>query len=136
MPRLTGQPWARPSSLKGSHSALYAEYRAYVGESGNGASVLGSRLKRWEIRAARIERRWTQKNLAERVGVAPYTIWKLEHGDLSVALGTAFEAAVVCGVPLFEPERSRLVMEKRHLADRLTLLPKRARREVEVDDDF
>jgi transcriptional regulator with XRE-family HTH domain len=95
------------------------------------ANILGSL-----IRAARIERGWTQKDLAERVGVAPYTIWKVEHGDLGVALGTAFEAAVVCGVPLFEPERSRLVMEERRLADRLTLLPKRARRAAEVDDDF
>jgi transcriptional regulator with XRE-family HTH domain len=88
------------------------------------------------IRAARIERRWTQKDLAERVGVAPYTIRKVEHGDLGVALGTVFEAAVVCGVPLFEAQPSRLAAEERHLADRLTLLPKRSRRPVEVDDDF
>jgi transcriptional regulator with XRE-family HTH domain len=88
------------------------------------------------IRAARIERRWTQKELAERVGVAPYTIWKLERGDLSVALGTAFEAAVVCGVRLFEPQPSRLSREERRIADRLALLPKRARRPAEVDDDF
>lgn len=105
--------------------------RAHSPIAAEAARILGDL-----IRAARIERRWTQKNLAERVGVAPYTIRKLEQGDLGVALGTAFEAAVICGVPLFEAERSRLVMEERQLADRLTLLPKRARREAEVDDDF
>lgn len=95
------------------------------------AKILGA-----QIRGARIDRRWTQKDLAERVGVAPYTVWKLEHGDPSISLGTAFEAAVVCGVPLFAPEPSRLVLEERQLADRLMLLPKRARREAPVDDDF
>jgi transcriptional regulator with XRE-family HTH domain len=105
--------------------------RAHSPITSEAARILGDL-----IRAARIERRWTLKYLAERVGVAPYTIRKLEQGDLGVALGTAFEAAVICGVPLFEAERSRLIMEERQLADRLTLLPRRARREAEVDDDF
>ena len=47
------------------------------------------------VRLARRERRWTVEDLAARVGVSPVTIRKVEKGDPTVALGTAFEG---CGI--------------------------------------
>jgi transcriptional regulator with XRE-family HTH domain len=88
------------------------------------------------VRAARLERRWTVRELAERVGASYNTIQKVERGDLTVALGVAFEAAVLLGVPLFgdDPERRRV--EGARLRDRLAVLPERARRPVRIDNDF
>ena len=60
------------------------------------------------IQLARHERRWTQQELADRAGIPHVTMRKVEHGDLSVGLGVAFEAAALVGVPLFDDDRSRL----------------------------
>ena len=88
------------------------------------------------IRVARLKRRWTTADLAERVGVSRATISKVEHGDPSVSIGTFFEAATLVGVPLFEDETTR----RRHAAHQraeLALLPERARRVGRpVDDNF
>ena len=92
--------------------------------------MLGSR-----VRLARRERGWKATDLAERVGVSPTTIRKVEHGDPTVALGTAFEAATLVGVPLFHTERSRRALEAEYVAARLAVLPAAVRREP-VDDDF
>lgn len=94
------------------------------------AALLGSR-----IRVARRERRWTEAELAERVGVSPVTLRKVERGDPTVALGTAFETAVLTGVTLFDDDDQRRSLEERHVADRLALLPASTRRGP-VDDDF
>ena len=94
------------------------------------ASLLGGR-----VRLARRERRWTVEELAERVGVSPVTIRKVERGDLTVALGTAFEAAALVGVMLFDDDPTRRVLEREHVAARLAVLPA-AVRHTTVDDDF
>jgi transcriptional regulator with XRE-family HTH domain len=78
-------------------------YSPYAVEA---ARLLGAR-----IRLARRERRWSQDELAARTGVTPRTVYKIEHGDLSVGLGAAFEAAALLGVPLFHADRSRLSAE-------------------------
>ncbi|HEX8051088.1 MAG TPA: helix-turn-helix transcriptional regulator [Solirubrobacterales bacterium] len=88
------------------------------------------------IRIGRLERRWTIQELAERVGVSVVTMRKIERGDPSVGLGVAFEAATLSGVPLFVEEPSRLSAELRNAADRLAVLPSRARKPREVDDAF
>ena len=65
---------------------------------------------------ARRERRWTLAELAERVGVSVVTIRKVERGDPTVALGTAFEAAVIAGVVLFQrlvPSSYRRLLQMR-----------------------
>lgn len=95
------------------------------------ARLLGSR-----IRLGRKERRWTVSQLAERVGVAHVTMSKVERGDLSVAVGTVFEAAAVVGVPLFDPDRTRRSLEADRVAGRFALLPRLVRPTVVVDDDF
>lgn len=95
------------------------------------AQLLGAR-----IRLARRERRWTLKELADRVGVTHVTMRKVERGDLSVGLGIAFEAAALTGVPLFHQDRNRRALEAARIDDRLAVLPQLVRRPAEVDDDF
>ncbi len=93
-------------------------------------AMLGAR-----VRLARRERCWKVTDLAERVGVSPTTIRKVERGDPTVALGTAFEAATLVGVPLFHAERSRRALEAEYVAAKLAVLPTAVRRDP-VDDDF
>ena len=94
------------------------------------ARLLGS-----QVRVARLRRRWTVKDLAARVGVSEVTMRKVERGDLSVALGTAFEAASLVGVVLYD-EPGRRDLEAQHVAATLALLPATARQRRRVDDDF
>lgn len=96
------------------------------------AALLGAR-----VRLARRERRWPVQELADRVGITPATLRKVERGDPTVALGTAFECAALVGVSLFHDDRSRLGAEAERTRDRLALLPQRVRRrEQRVHDDF
>jgi len=95
------------------------------------ARLLGGRIS-----AARRERRWTVQQFAERVGVTPPTIRKIERGDLGVAVGSVFEAASILGVPLFAADPSRRALDARHVDDQLALLPQRVRRPARVRNDF
>jgi transcriptional regulator with XRE-family HTH domain len=99
-------------------------------------TVEAGRLLGGRIRLARKERSWTVEQLAERVGVAHVTISKVERGDLTVAVGTVFEAAAVVGVPLFDPDPRRRSLESDRVRDRLALLPRLARPTAAVDDGF
>jgi transcriptional regulator with XRE-family HTH domain len=101
-------------------------------------AVEAARLLGAEIRLARRERRWSQDELAARAGITPRTISKIEHGDLSVGLGAALEAAALLGVPLFHADRSRLSADLDRVEARSALLPRpsRARPDDEVKDDF
>jgi transcriptional regulator with XRE-family HTH domain len=105
--------------------------RTYSPATIQAAQLLGAR-----IRLTRRERRWTLQELAERVGVTHVTMRKVERGDLTVALGIAFEAAAVLGVPLFDADPSRRALEAGRVDDRLAVLPQLVRKPAEVDDDF
>jgi transcriptional regulator with XRE-family HTH domain len=105
--------------------------RTYSPVTVEAARLLGAR-----IRLARRERRWTIEELADRVGVTRVTMRKVERGDMTVALGTAFEAAAVVGVPLFHDDPSRRRLEAGRVDDRLALLPQVVREPAEVNDDF
>lgn len=87
-----------------------------------------------EISRVRRERRWSQTELANRVGVALGTIRAVETGSPSVTLGVAFEAATVLGIDLFGGPAlaGARAAENRRTLD---LLPQRVRAEA-VDDDF
>lgn len=90
-----------------------------------------------EIRQGRIERRWPIRELAERSGVTPRTVVRVEQGDPSVGIGICFDLAVLCGVPLFGTDRAGLERELATSRDRLKLLPAAARRpRPPADDDF
>lgn len=105
-------------------------YSPYAADA---ARLLGAR-----IRLARRERRWSQDELAARAGITARTVYKIEHGDLSVGLGAAFETAALLGVPLFHAERSRLSADLDRAEARSALLPRpsRAPLDREVKDDF
>jgi len=105
--------------------------RTYSPLTVEAAKLLGAR-----IRLARRERRWTLQELAERVGVSHVTMRKVERGDLTVALGIAFEAASVVGVALFHEDRSRRSLEAGRVDDRLAVLPQLVRKPLKMDDDF
>ena len=90
-----------------------------------------------EVTARRKERRWTEAELAERAGISRTTLRKVEGGDPSVALGTAFDVATLVGVVLFHPTAADVAHERRAVEQRLALLPERIRvRSTEVFDDF
>lgn len=99
--------------------------------------VEAARLLGAQVRLARLERRWTVEELAERAGVSHNTMRKVERGDLTVGLGPAFEAAALVGVPLFHADPERRHLEARETEARLAVVPARARRPArELDVDF
>lgn len=99
------------------------------------AVVLGQQVK-----AARIGRKWSAVELAERIGVDRRTVAAIEAGDPGVSIGNALNAADILGVPLFGAEdRAELARLRRQGRDRLALLPTRVdkpRKRSEPDDDF
>ncbi len=95
--------------------------------------VLGGQIKR-----ARIERRWSQTDLAARIGVDFKTL-AAEKGSPNVAIGTVFNAAFTVGVDLFGLDGDDLALARRRGEETLALLPKYSRtvgRKDENDDDF
>ena len=90
-----------------------------------------------QIRVARHTKVWTVENLAQRVGVSTRTMLAVEAGSASVAVGTAFSAAVVAGVPLFQMTGRELAGEVRATERVLALLPSRVDPGVkDLDDAF
>jgi len=84
-----------------------------------------------------MERRWPIRELAERAGVTPRTVVRVERGDPTVGIGICFDLAVLCGVPLFGIDRQGLERELDTSRNRLTLLPAAARpRRRQAEDDF
>jgi len=95
------------------------------------------RLLGAQVRLARKQRRMTETELAERVGVARSTLQLIEKGDPKVEIGLAFEAAILAGVGLFAPEASTLAPQIERVADKIALLPHSVRRPSGgVKDDF
>ena len=87
------------------------------------------------INNARKEKRWTQSELAERLGVSRFTVQHLLKGDPGVAIGTFFEAAVLTDVQLL-PTTAAVGMAY-SVAEKAALLPYRVRKpKVVVDDNF
>lgn len=50
------------------------------------------------LRLARLRRRMRAEELAQRAGVSRMTVYKLEHGDLSVGLGVLVRVLGVLGL--------------------------------------
>ena len=95
------------------------------------------RLLGRSIRAARIERRMTAAELAERTGISRVSLHRIERGDARSAIGSVFEAATIVGVPLFEHEPSRLSADLERTERKLALLPKKIRSpKISVADEF
>lgn len=107
--------------------------RSYLPTTTHALTVLGS-----QIAVSRRELGWTAADLAERLGVNVQLIGKIERGSPSTTIGIVFEAAVLCGVPLFGADPSSLADLAARERTRLALLPARIRRhkKVQVSDDF
>ena len=88
------------------------------------------------LKAARLERRMPQAELAQRLGQSRYTVMALERGEPTVAMGTWLEAAVILGVPLLAPTPRELAAGANHTRHLLHLLPERARPPKVDDNDF
>ncbi len=90
-----------------------------------------------QIQLSRKSRQISAEELAERIGIARSTLWRIEQGEPGVEIGLAFEAAVLIGVPLFVEAPGRLAAEIGRTSDRLALLPASVRRkDGNVKDDF
>lgn len=106
--------------------------RAYLPATQAAVGALGA-----QIGAARRELGWTAAQLAERIGVSPPVVTRIESGFPGTAIGTVLEAAIVCGVPLYGVEAAELQPVAERARTRLALLPDRVRkRTVRIDDDF
>jgi transcriptional regulator with XRE-family HTH domain len=85
------------------------------------------------IKAARLRREWSVRNVAERVGVSPTTISKIERGDPSVAVGTIIETARIVGIDLYG---GNVRGARSANAELLSLLPQRGRSKRIANNDF
>jgi transcriptional regulator with XRE-family HTH domain len=102
----------------------------YLPETRNALAILGA-----QIAAARRELGWTAAELAERVGVSAPLISRIENGRPTSQIGTVFEAAILCGVPLFGEDRADLGAVARSERNRLALLPARVHHRPTVIDN-
>lgn len=89
------------------------------------------------IRAARIERKLSAQELADRAGISRSMLQRIEKADMKCEIGAVFEVASIVGVKLFEAESIALSKQLRFAQEKLALLPKNARKPIKaVDDDF
>lgn len=89
------------------------------------------------IRAARLERRLSAQEVADRAGISRGMLQRIEKADLKCEIGVVFEVAAIVGIKLFDPESSSLSRHIKQTHEKLALLPQKARKSSKViDDDF
>ncbi|MBI5331343.1 MAG: helix-turn-helix transcriptional regulator [Betaproteobacteria bacterium] len=89
------------------------------------------------IREARLANALTTSDLAVRAGISRSLLQRIERGDPGCSIGAAFEAAVICGVPLFELDARLLSDRLGRQKEKMVLLPKSVRSvSRKVNDDF
>jgi len=90
-----------------------------------------------QIKLGRIQKSWSEKELAERANVSRETIQRAEKGAPSCAIGTMFELAYLVGIKLFDSDLPAMQTQQAQADAQLALLPSRIRRSSKVkDDDF
>jgi transcriptional regulator with XRE-family HTH domain len=106
--------------------------RTYSHYSLNALELLGPR-----VREARLGKAMTTTDLAARAGISRALLQRIERGDPGCSIGTVFEVAAICGVPLFDPEPRELSNHLTHHREKMALLPKAARASPKgIKDDF
>jgi transcriptional regulator with XRE-family HTH domain len=89
------------------------------------------------IRKARIDRKMTANELADRAGLSRGLLRRIENGDLGCTLGAAFEAAAVAGVRLFDVDEPAMGTAVTSNTAMMTLIPKSVRASrVKPNDNF
>ena len=89
-----------------------------------------------QISMARKERRFTEAEMAKRVGISRSTLRNIEEGGAKVEIGLVLESAFLLGVPIFG-EDGVTDTDVGRIRDRLALLPQAVRtRGKALDDDF
>ena len=89
------------------------------------------------IQLERKQRRWSEKELADRAGIARATLQRIEKGEMTPKIGLVFEVASLMGVTLFANDKTPLSNNIDRMDDKIALLPKRIRKNNSViDDDF
>ena len=89
------------------------------------------------IKLARLEKKISQKELGERIGVSRPTISAIEKGQANVAIGSVFEAAYIVGLPLMVDDPEQIESSSQAIAKMLKILPSRGRgKKAELDDNF
>ncbi len=107
-----------------------ARERTYSKYAQEAALLLGRQIK-----LARKQRKWSEMNLAERIGISRATLQKIERGEMTCAIGLAFEAAAIVGINLFEQDRLPLAMSIEQINNKIALLPQRIKSRTKVVDD-
>jgi transcriptional regulator with XRE-family HTH domain len=106
--------------------------RPYSRYSRDAALLLGQL-----IRLARMARKLTHEQLAERAGMSRGLVHRIEKGDPGCAIGAVFEVAAIVGVRLFDAEQSRLANGIAANTATLALLPQTIRTSAKpINDDF
>ena len=106
--------------------------RPYSPYSLDAAILLGQLIRR-----ARIERKMTAAELAERAGLSRGLVQRIEKGDPGCAIGAVFEAAAIVGVRLFDADQAALTTMIGANKATLALLPQAVRASrIEAKDDF
>lgn len=89
------------------------------------------------IRKARIDKKMTAAEVAERAGLSRGLLRRIENGDLGCTLGSVFEAASIVGVRLFDADETTLSGALASNTAVMTLLPKAIRApRAKPDDNF
>jgi len=89
------------------------------------------------IREARLARKLTAQELADRAGISRGMLQRIEKGNLKCEIGSMFEVATIVGIKLFDADESRMTRCLRQINEKLTLLPKSVRKKSKVvHDDF
>ena len=79
------------------------------------------------IREARIVKKLSTSELADRIGISRALLQRIEKGNPGCSIGVVFEAAAICGVPLFELDQRSLARSLAHQSTKLALLPQSVR---------
>lgn len=76
------------------------------------------------IRKARIDKKMTAEEVAERAGLSRGLLRRIEKGDLGCTLGAVFETAAVVGLPLFDADETTIGGALASNTAVMTLMPK------------
>ena len=108
------------------------EIRAYSSYSRDALHLLAQMIRR-----ARIERKLTTQELADRAGISRGLVRRIERGEPGCAIGAVFETAAIVGVRLFDADQPTIAAHLSAYSATLALMPKTVRPSGgKVKDDF